>query len=245
MSGENAADVERSLAGSGQNGEPSTASADARKKRDRQAGEPLAVLATVAIVGTAYFVVIIAALHFLSPDINPIERPTSEYAVGPFGYLMTSAFVALSLSTWALVIGLHRDLSKPAQSRLGLGLLGVFGIGLLVAAIFPIDLDGAPQTLAGTIHSISGPLTFLSLIVGTNLVSRRFKQDPRWRPIHRFASVLALIMIPEFVAGGLAAARETGAGAAQRVLAVTFATWFVLTALQLRANAGERPASEA
>jgi hypothetical protein len=52
-------------------------------------------------------------------------------------------------------------------------------------------------------------------------------------------------MIPEFIAGGLAAARETGAGVAQRILAVTFATWFVLTALQLRANARERAASEA
>jgi hypothetical protein len=211
MSRKNAADAERSLARSGQNGEPSTASADARKKRDRQAGKPLAVLATVAIMGTAYFVLI---------------------------------FVALSLSTWALVIGLHRDLSKPAQSRLGLGLLGVFGIGLLVAATFPIDLDGAPETLAGTIHAINGPLIFLSLIVGTNLVSRRFKQDVRWRPIHRVASVLALIMIPEFVAGGLAASRETGAGIAQRILVLTFVAWFVLTALRLRANTTETAASE-
>jgi hypothetical protein len=237
MSGQDAADGERSLARSGQNGDPSTASTDAGKKRDRQAGRPVAVLATVAILATAYFVVIIAALHFLSPDFNPIERPTSEYAVGPFGYLMTSAFVALSLSTWALVIGLRRDLSSPAQSRLGLGLLWVWGIGLLVAATFPIDLDGAPQTLAGTIHAINGPLIFLSLIVGTNLVSRGFKEDVRWRPIHRFASVLALIMIVEFVVGGLARAMETGAGLAQRILAVTFATWFVLTALRLRANA--------
>jgi|GEM_PF-5522309 len=109
---------------SGQNGEPSTNSTDAGKKRDLQAGKPVAFLATVAIVGTAAFVVLIAALHFLSPDINPIERPTSDYAVGPYGYLMTAAWVCLSLSTWALVIGLRRDLSRPAQSRLGLGLLG-------------------------------------------------------------------------------------------------------------------------
>jgi hypothetical protein len=245
MSGRDAADAEHSLARSGRDGEPSTASTDARRKRDRQAGSSVAVLATVAIVGTAIFIVLIGALHFLSPDFNPIERPTSEYATGPFGYLMTSAFVALSLSTWALVIGLRRDLSRPAQSRLGLGFLGVFGIGLLVAATFPIDLDGAPPTFAGTIHAISGPLTFMSLIVGTNLVSRRFKQDVRWRPIHRFASVLALIMIPEFVAGGLARAMETGAGIAQRILVVTFAAWFVLTALRLRANGTETAASVA
>lgn len=205
--------------------------------------KPVGVLATVSLAGTAYFVVVIVAMHFLNPEFDPIQRPTSEYAVGPFGYLMTSAFVALSLATWALVIGLSRDLAQPAQSRVGIGLLGVFGIGLLVAATFPIDLEGAPQTVAGTIHSINGPLTFLSLVVGTNLVSRKFKHDVRWRPIHRFASVLALIMIPEFVAGGLAAATATGAGIAQRILIVTFATWFVLVALRLRSNAIELPAT--
>lgn len=193
--------------------------------------------ATVSIVGTAIFVVLIVALHFLSPEFDPIQRPTSEYAVGQYGYLMTSAFVAISVSTWALVIGLSRDLSEPARSQLGLALLGVFGIGVLVAATFPIDLEGAPQTLAGTIHSINGPLTFLSLVIGTNLVSRRLKLDEKWRPTHRTASVLAIIMIPVFLAGGVAAARETGAGIAQRILILTFATWFFVMAALLRSTA--------
>jgi hypothetical protein len=116
-------------------------------------------------------------------------------------------------------------------------LLGVWGIGLLIAAIFPIDLEGAPKTLAGTIHSINGPLTFLSLVVGVNLVSRGFREHENWRPIYRYASVLALLMIPMFVAGGVAAARESGAGIAQRILIVTFAAWFLITSGRLRSNA--------
>jgi hypothetical protein len=91
----------------------------------REAGKQLVILATVAILGTAYFVAAIAVLHLLRPDINPVERPTSEYAVGPFGYLMTSAFISLSLGTWALVVGLHRDLSLARLHRVGLGFLGV------------------------------------------------------------------------------------------------------------------------
>jgi hypothetical protein len=196
-------------------------------------------LATVALVGTAIFVILIAALHFLKPETSLIDRPTSEYAVGRFGYLMTVAFVALSVATWALVVGLSRDLSRQARSPLGLGLLAVFGTGLLVAAAFPIDLEGAPQTLAGSIHSINGPIAFLSLTAGTNLVSRRFKLDVKWLPRHRIASALALVMIPVFIAGGVAAARETGAGIAQRVLLVTFAAWYMVVAFHLRATATE------
>jgi hypothetical protein len=225
------------LAGSGQDRQPGTQSRERGTRQTREAGRLVAILATIAIVGAVCFVALIAVLHFLSPDFDPIERPTSEYAAGPFGYLMTLAFISMSLSTWALVIGLHRDLSEPARSRLGLIFLGVWGIGLLVAATFPIDLEGVPETVAGTIHSINGPIAFLSLIVGTNFVSRGFKHDVRWRPIYRAASVLAFIMIVEFVAGGAAAARETGAGIAQRILVVTLATWFVVAALRLRANA--------
>jgi hypothetical protein len=237
LSQRDAADAERSRARSSQNGDPGMSATDNRLRPGT--AKSVAGLATVAIIGTAIFVVLIAALHFLSPEMNPIERRTSEYAVGPFGYLMTLAFVAMSLATWSLVIGLRRNLSKPAISPLGLGFLGVFGIGLLVAATFPTDLEGAPQTLAGTIHSINGSIAFLSLTVGTNLVSRRLKLDARWLPIHRVASVLALIMIPEFIAGGVAAARETGGGIAQRILLVTFSAWFFVVALRLRANARE------
>jgi Protein of unknown function (DUF998) len=194
-------------------------------------------LGTVAISGTVWFVLAIAALHVLSPEIDPVHRPTSEYARGPFGYLMTSAFVSLSLATWALVVGLHRDLQSAGLHRAGLWFLAVWGAGLLVAATFPIDLDDAPRTLAGRIHTTNGPIIFLNLTIAINLVSRGFKHDVRWRPIHRFTSVLALLMIPEFVAGGLARARGTGAGIMQRAFIVTFATWFLVVATQLRSNA--------
>ena len=199
-----------------------------------------AALATVAIVGAAIFVGLVAALHFLRPETSPIGRPTSEYAVGRFGYLMTVAFVALSVATWALVIGLHRGLTRAARSSLGLGLLAVFGTCLLVAATFPIDLEGSPETPTGRIHSINGPIAFLSLTAATNLVSRRFKWDAKWRrPLYRIASVLALIMIPSFISGAVTAARETGVGIAQRILLVTFAAWYLVVASRLRTNAME------
>jgi hypothetical protein len=203
---------------------------------DPKARGQLAQLAAVAIAGTAYFVVVIVALHFLRPDTNSVDRPTSDFAVGPFGYLMTSAFVSLSVATWAIIVGLHRGLAPSRLRRAGLGVLGIWGLGLLVAATFPIDLQGAPQTLAGTIHRINGPLAFLSLVIGTNLLSRAFKQDVRWRPIYVFASVLALLMIAGMVASGLTASRGSGAGIVQRAMLVALAAWFLVTAARLRSN---------
>jgi hypothetical protein len=198
----------------------------------------VASIATVALVGIAYFVVIIVALHVLRPDLNPIQRPTSEYAVGPYGWLMTSAFFNMSVASWALVIGLYQGVSQPARSRIGLGLMGLWGVGVLIAMLFPIDLDGAPQTLSGMIHRINGPLTFLSLTAGVILVSRRFKHDEKWRPFHRSALILSLVMLAAFIATPLSVATESGlAGLCQRISLATFVTWFLLTAARLRSMA--------
>jgi uncharacterized protein DUF998 len=83
-----------------------------------QKGKQVALLAIFALVAVTYFVAVIIALHFLRPDRNPLMEPTSTYAVGRYGYLMTSAFISMSLGSLALAIGLYRGL--PERRSLGL-----------------------------------------------------------------------------------------------------------------------------
>ncbi len=203
-----------------------------------QGSKTVSKLTTVALAAISYFVVILATLHFLRHDLNPISRTTSEYAVGPFGFLMTSAFFSMSLASWALVIGLYQGIPGPARSRIGLALLGIWAVGVLIAMIFPIDADGAAQTMAGAIHAINGPLIFLSLTSSVILVSQHFKYDAIWGSFHRLALILSLVMLVEFITVPLAMVTESGlAGLAQRAFLVTFVTWFVLTAARLRSIA--------
>ena len=189
------------------------------------------------MLATVYFVLVIIAMHALSPDIDPVNRPTSEYATGPFGYLMTSAFLALSLATWCLVVGLNRSLRPHGAERIGLFFVGWFGTALLIAAAFPIDPEGASSTFHGTVHGINGPIAFLSLTLGVNLTTRLFRLHDAWRPIHQTAMALGLLMIPEFIAGGVTAARGVGAGIAQRIMIATFAAWFLVVGWRLRKGA--------
>ena len=46
--------------------------------RTSETRNPLSGLATTTVIGTTYFALVIAAMHFIRPDINPIERPTSD-----------------------------------------------------------------------------------------------------------------------------------------------------------------------
>jgi hypothetical protein len=194
-------------------------------------------LTTLALMGIAYFVAVIVTLHFLRPDLNPISRPTSEYAVGPYGFLMTTAFLSMSMASLSLVTALYKGMPHSARSRIGLLLLGVWSVGVLVAMSFPINPEGTRQTTTGIIHRINGPLTFLSLTIGAILVSKSFSRDKNWRPVYRSALSLSVAMLVTFIITGVNIATESGfEGLCQRVFLIMFATWFILTTLHLRST---------
>jgi hypothetical protein len=195
----------------------------------------LKTIATVSILSVTYFAIIIVTLHFLRPDLNPISQPTSQYAVGTYGFLMTSAFFCMSIASFALLIGLYQGLPQPARSRMGLGLLGLWGVGVLIAMLFPIDPEGSPQTIAGTIHRINGPLAFLSATLSTILLSKGFQQDESWRPVHGPARILSWVMLAAYIAGFLSIVTDSGfAGLTQRMDLAALVTWMLLTAARLR-----------
>jgi hypothetical protein len=199
------------------------------------AAKQVARIATVAMAATVYFVMVLIALHVLRTDYDPIALPTSVYAVGPYGFLMSSAFFSMSLASLALLIGLHRGVSGSARSRIGLGLLGVWAVGVLIAMTFPIDLPGAAQTISGTIHRIDGPLAFLCVTVGAILVSWRFQEDKKWRRFYRPAMILSLLMLAAYIATFVSFATASGfLGLAQRIDLAALVTWMLLTAARLR-----------
>jgi hypothetical protein len=196
----------------------------------------LKAIAMTVIGGSVYFVIVIAALHFLRPDLDPIRQPTSQYAVGPYGFLMTSAFFSMSIASFALVLGLYQGISQPARSQVGLALLGLWGAGVIIAMLFPIDPEGSPQTMAGTIHQIDGPLAFLCVTASTILLSRRLNQDENWRLIYHPALLLSLILLTAFILTFLSFATQLGfMGLMQRIHLTTLVTWMLLTAARLRA----------
>ena len=194
-------------------------------------------LTIVALICIAYFILAIVVLHFLRPDVNPISRPTSDYAVGEFGFIMTTAYFSMSVASFSLLIGLYKTIPQPAQSRIGLILFGIWGVGVLVAMTFPINPEGTELTSVSIVHRINGPLIFLCITIGTILISRRLRRDKNWQPLYRSALTLSLIMLPLFILTGYSVAAKTGfAGICQRTFLVTFVSWFILITLHLRST---------
>src|SRR3712207_7936993 len=83
--------------------------------------EAMGVLAVLAIVGVAVYLLMLGTLHFLRPDVNPVTEPISTYgASGPYGFLFLAADLGSAVAALALTLGLYLGMVPPARSYVGL-----------------------------------------------------------------------------------------------------------------------------
>jgi len=187
------------------------------------------LLTGISITFISAFAILIFILHFLRPGLAPLHRPTSEYAVGQYGYLMSAAFICMSIATITLIISFTRSVNRNARSTIGLVFLTIWSVAVLIAMLFPIDAEGAVATRAGRIHTTNGPIAFLSLTLGVLLVSLRFKRDEYLRDLYPTALVLAVMMILLFVSVAVSFNVGLGyEGLLQRLYLIIVVTWFIL-----------------
>jgi hypothetical membrane protein len=194
------------------------------------------VLALLTIVGIADFLLNVAVLHFVRPDVNPVLDPMSNYAVGPYGFLLTAADIGLGLAALALTCGLYLSIAPPGRSYVGLILLGLYGVSVLLAGIFPIDV-GAEATTFGIIHNIVGNISFIGFPVAVILLSLGMGKDEQWRSFRRSALALSLVVVLTVILTIVGSNLGMGYGVTQRIANVAALVWMLLVALHLRSLA--------
>jgi hypothetical protein len=112
-------------------------------------------LAGLAVLAFAGFGAGIALMHVLRPDYALANHMVSDYAVGPWGAVMTGAFACASIGCLALAIGLVRSRLVSGVGWLVAALFAVAAVGLTVTALYPTDVGEGPPTPTGEIHTMS------------------------------------------------------------------------------------------
>jgi hypothetical membrane protein len=198
--------------------------------------------AWAGVVGPVLFTCTYMVQEALRRDeYSPVAEPVSALEAGPNGWVQQANFVVFGLLTLAFAVGLHRGIRPSRKGLLGPALLFVSGIGLLLAAVFPLREDAAGVTYDPGGHFVAGIVFFLSSAVGLVAVSRRLTGDPRWRGIASYTLGCGLLALAGFVLLGILAMPDDAplhewAGLAQRIviLAVLFPARIVLSLRLLR-----------
>lgn len=132
-----------------------------------------AATATLAIVLAVVTLLLLAVLHFLSPEFDPSFRMVSEYAFGHYGWVLSAMFLVWGLSTWALATSLRSQVRTRA-AKVGWWFLVVAGIGEAMAAVFDVTHE--------TGHGIAGLLGVLGFPVAAVLLSVNLGRPDLGRP---------------------------------------------------------------
>jgi hypothetical protein len=167
----------------------------------------------------------------------------SLLANGPGGWVQTANFVISGSMVIAVAIGFARVL-RP-QSRAAGWILGVYGVGMLGAALFPADpVDGFPPgtpagfpetvSTAGVLHFAFGGIGFLALAISCFVVARALSRRQELS-MARLSFVSGVAVVAGFFGPFVLPLGSAGVAGIWFAVVVGWA-WLALTSLHLSRN---------
>lgn len=161
-----------------------------------------------------------------------MTQAVSDYGVGRYALEMNLAFFAFGIGIIALALALSSLGSSSALGQLGTTAFLVAGLCLFAVGFFPTDLEGAPNTAVGTAHSLLSVVAFLAIILGTLVLSRRFRRTDSLRPFYKSSMALAILIVVLLVI--LSFVQTVGyLGIGERVFIFSFYSWMLLTSVRI------------
>lgn len=195
---------------------------------------PLTTLAAVAIIGQ----IVLLASALLLPLVSEyrlIGDNISELVLGRYGWVQTLAFIIAGIGTLALAYAVRQLSAGTWGSRVGSVLVGIYGAGAILVALFPTDRIDSPdqvwaQSTTGMIHIAISTLSFVCMIVAMFVLFRTFLLDARWRPLTPWIVLLPCAAFSLFFAQG----EGPWVGLLQRLMVGVISVWIVIVALRVQ-----------
>lgn len=134
--------------------------------------------AWLSIAAVIAYQILLIALIFVRPDLDPSWHTISEFAIGRHGWIMSMAFLISAFSYGFLFVTIKSQMPS-VWGKTGLGSLFICFIGTVGVGIFttdPYPPEKNPTTI-GILHVISGTsamllLPFAALLINLSLARK-------------------------------------------------------------------------
>jgi hypothetical membrane protein len=167
-------------------------------------------LSWFALAGIVIYVGIDVLLRFLRPHYSLIYNAESDYGRGPWYWVMDLNFLLRCAFSIAIAGALSQSVRSSPRVRSGLTLLVVWAVCSGLLAFFADDLEGQPVQGSGRVHLALAFVAFISVAVGTVLISSSLASDPAWPSVGAALFVLALLGVVAFLLLGVALRHKHG-----------------------------------
>jgi Protein of unknown function (DUF998) len=201
------------------------------------------------VIGPPLFIVVFLIEGATRPGYSVWRNYVSDLALSNQGWEQVANFIVCGLLLIGFAVGLRRVLQARKASVWGPLLMGTFGLGLVVAGLFPTDpgrnyppgapLNGSPTTFHGWVHGINAIPVFLILAILPFVLARRFAEAPENRAWATYSRIVGAVIILTFIGGNVVGPLgEHGlipplSGLVQRIQIITGWTWISFIALRL------------
>jgi len=134
--------------------------------------------------GIVFFVVGLGQA-FTRAGFDLRHNAISQLSLGDLGWVQITSFIVTGLLAIACAVGARRALAGQPGGTWGPRLIGMFGVGLIIAGLFPPDPGfgfppGAPpgpvmpMSSHAMLHAVGFFVSMLGAIAGTIVFARRF-----------------------------------------------------------------------
>jgi hypothetical membrane protein len=202
------------------------------------------LLLKCGVAGPVLFVAAFLVVGATRPGYDAMRTFISQLSLGDDGWTQIANFVVCGLLITAFAFGLRRRMTAGRGATWGPRLIGIVGIGLVIAGVFVTDPalgypPGGPAGLTesssahGSIHLLGALLVFAGLPAAAIVFYRRFGTVPARGGMRMYSLATAILMLAFFIAANVAAATEGLRGVAgllQRASVVTGWAWITVLA---------------
>lgn len=142
------------------------------------------------IIAGPFYVAVSLGQAVVRDGFDLSRHEWSLLANGPGGWIQTANLILTGTMVIAAAVGYRRAMEAGSGRRWAPRLLGVYGVGLVVAGVFRADPmggfpagtpDGPPSvpTLPGMLHLVSAGVGFLALVATSFVLATRFRREGR------------------------------------------------------------------
>lgn len=184
-----------------------------------------------SLAAAATALVLLAALHILSPEFDPSWRMVSEYALGDYGWVLALMFLTWALSCVSLFFAIKSHI-RTVGGKIGLGFLLAAAVGMSMAAVFDARHD---------LHGLAAMIGMPSLPIAAMLTSTSLVRNLAWSSARRWllgtANLTWISLALMFAAVFFGLSQSGGefgpnvlAGWPNRFLVVAYCVWLIAAA---------------
>jgi len=191
------------------------------------------LLALAGIVGPVFLIITFLTAAFSVSGYSFIGDSISSLAWTPMGWLQSIGFLFAGFMVVFFTLGLFFSIRGTRGFKIGIGLIVLFGFGLLIIGAFKDDPAGSPHTIQGMIHMVTAGIVFSVFPIGSLLIGLSLRKDPYWKGLF-IHTIFTTGLASAFVIGYLFLPEQLSwFGLYERVLLLNIVIWLEIMAIKL------------